>query len=198
MRGPFCVILFVLFLAGCEVRTLYGIEVLDVPNDGIWNVVQKPDYTLYLTDTKDSDRPGLYLMAQSNDRADPPWDWEDYQGWPEAEQAAAFGEYYDRKYRDIAVARMSRCSFEIETFDHRDSARELAYGRWLHDMPTPRTDDDHIKGALVRVPVAECDKLSEGSKAREAELTVIVDGRDEITITIRVEFVDAWFDWWFF
>ena len=198
MRGPFCLILFVLFLAGCDVRTLYGIEVLDLPNDGIWNVVRKSDYTLYLTGTKDSDRPGLYLMAQSNDQSGPLWDWDDYQDWSEAKQAAAFGEYYDQKYRDVSVARISRCSYEVEYFDQRDSARELAYGRWLHDMPTPRIDDDHIKGALVRMPLAECEKRADGSQRRDAELTIIVGDRDEITITIRVEFVDAWFDWWFF
>ena len=198
MRATCALGVLVFCLAACDVQTLYGIEVVDVPEEGTWNAVRNDEYTLYLGGTTDSERPGLYLMAQANDQADPPWDWEDFQDWPEAEQVARFGEYYDQKYRDVTVARISRCSYEVENFDHRDSAREMAYGRWLHEMPTPRIDDDHIKGALVRIPLAECEKHEDGSQSREAELTIIVGDRDEITITIRVEFVDAWFDWWFF
>ena len=180
-------------LAGCEVRTLYGVEVVDVPEEDNWNAVRMDEYTLYLSGTQDSERPGLYLMAQAHNQADPPWDWEDYQDWPEADQVARFDEYYDLKFRDVSVASISRCAFEIEHFDHRDSAREMAYGRWLQDMGKAPIDDA-IKGALVRIPVAECEKLPDGSGAREAELTVVVGEQDEIPITIRVEFVDAWFD----
>lgn len=84
MRATCALGVLVFCLAACDVQTLYGIEVVDVPEEGAWNAVRNDEYTLYLSGTTDS------------------------------------------------------------------------------------------------------------------ELTIIVGDRDEITITIRVEFVDAWFDWWFF
>ena len=196
MRAAFALGSIVFMLAGCDVRKLYGIEVVDLPKESISHVVRKDDYALYLSGINNSDRPGLYVIAESNDRADPGWDWEDYQEWPAAVQAARFAEYYEGRYLDVTVAGISRCTFDVETFDHADSAREAAYGRWLHDMGDVRPVDELAKGMLVRIPVSECEKRGSGPQSREVELTLLVGDQDETTITIRVEFLDAWFDWW--
>lgn len=187
-----------LALAGCEVQTLYGIELLDFDDDERWKEVQGSDYTLYLSTTNHTELPGIYLVALANDRpTDPPWDWEEFQSWSPDKKASVFGSYYDQTYRDLSVSHESTCPARVESFDHRGAAEETEYGRWLRGWPKRNAIDDHSRGVFVAIPVADCNQ-----PGGVEELAVIVgnghDGDDhQIKVSIRVNVVDTSVQWLF-
>lgn len=194
--------LLVFTVLGCEVRSLYGIELVDFDEGELRKVVQRSDYSLYLLVANNPETPGITMIALSNDRpTDPSWDWEEFQSWPPDKKASVFGSFYDQKYRDLSVLHESTCPIRLENFDQRGSAQEVAYGRWLHGMPSD-VIGQHPKGVSVGVPVANCDKRLTLPAGEVEELTVIVDsGRGEEAKQIRVRFrvylVDTGIHWLF-
>ena len=54
-------------LVGCEVRSLYGIEILDFNDVEGWKVVEKGDSKLYLQVGNSPDAPGILLIALNSD-----------------------------------------------------------------------------------------------------------------------------------
>ncbi len=192
-----------LTLVGCEVQTLYGIELLDFDDGEPRQVVRLSDHILYLSVGNHPDTPGFALIAISNDRpTDPVWDWEEFQSWSADKKALVFGSYFDQIYSDVNILHESTCPLMAEGFDHRGSAQEVAYGRWLHGMPKSDDPGDHAKGVSVRVPVVNCEKRLTRPAGDVEELTVIVDnGRDEqdnqVTVRFRVYVVDTGINWLF-
>ncbi len=202
LRQVFVLGLLVFTVVGCEVRSLYGIELVDFDEGELWKVAQRSDYSLYLLVANNPETPGITMIALSNDRpTDPSWDWEEFQSWSPDKKASVFGSFYDQKYRDLSVLHESTCPFMLKNFDQRESAQEVAYGRWLHSMPSD-VIGQHPKGVSVRVPVANCDMRLMRPVGEVEELTVIVDsGRDEDAEQIRVRFrvylVDTGIHWLF-
>ena len=203
MRRLFSLCSLVLALVGCEVRTLYGVELLDFQDDERWKEVQGSDYTLYLSSTFSPEEPGVYLVALANDRpTEPSWDWEEFQSRSPDVKTSAFGRYYDQTYRDMRVSSDSTCAIRVERFDHRDSAQEVEYGLWLHGQPNRDALEMHPKGVLVGLRVTDCNLRLSGSADYVEELTVVVEngrGQDEypIKISLRVNVEDKRVQWSF-
>ena len=197
------VALLAVLSAGCETRSLYGIELIDAEADDSSTIVERDGYALHLSVASSPDTPGITVVAIASDvPEDPPWDWEEYQSWTAARQASAYDEYYDRKYRDLEVVHESSCPLWIETFDQRDGAREAAYGRWLHGLPH---DDpqEQPKGIFVGIPVTDCESRPSTTDDPIERFTVIADGNrgdgDAVSteIRFRVYLIDRTLKWSF-
>ena len=87
------------------------------------------------------------------------------------------------------IALISRQLTPALHIDDRDSARQVAYGRWLNKLPKEYDPGDFMKGILVTFPVAECESEA---------LTVSVNSKYQFTANVRIEKVDIWVDYWFF
>jgi len=190
--------LLVSTLVGCEARSLYGIELIDVDEDDLGNVVQGSNYSLYLLVGSSPETPGITMSAISNDRpTKPSWDWEEFQSWSPEKRASVFGSFYDQKYRDLRVLHESTCSIRVESFDHRESALELDYGRLPNNIISM-----HHKGVSVEMPVANCNKRLTRPAGEVEELTVIINsGRGEeaeqVKVRFRIYLVDTSLHWIF-
>ena len=179
-------------LVGCEVRSLYGIEILDFNDVEGWKVVEKGDSKLYLQVGNSPDAPGILLIALNSDSpAVPQWDWDDFQSLQPDEKASMFGDFYDQKYRDLSVSHAMTCALTVENFDQREGAQEVAsgpYGRRTLELPGNVTGI-HPKGILVTAPIASCDQRMTGPAGAIEEFTVTLDsGRDREVQRIKVRF----------
>ncbi|MEL7187070.1 MAG: hypothetical protein AAFN50_11660 [Pseudomonadota bacterium] len=192
-------------LVGCEVRSLYGIEILDINDVEGWKVVETGDSRLYLQASDSPDLPGILLIALNSDSpAVPQWDWDDYQSLPADEKASTFGDFYNQKYRDLIVSHAMTCALTAENFDHRESAQEVAsgsYGRRTLELPSNVTGL-HPKGILVTAPIANCDQRTTGPAGAIEEFTVTLDGGRErevqrIKVRFRVYLVENYIQWLF-
>ncbi len=63
-------------LGGCEIRTLYGVELVDIPGDAPRYTIHNEEYTLFLLATNDDEAPGITVIAQIDDRPNPQLEWE--------------------------------------------------------------------------------------------------------------------------
>lgn len=195
-------VLLVLSLVGCEVGSLYGIELVDFDDGELGNVTRGSDYSLHLLVSNNPDMPGITMIALSNDwPTDPSWDWEEFQSWSPDKKASVFSDFFDQKYRDLSVLHDSTCPFSVNSFDHRESAQEEAYGRWLHGIPSD-VIGQAPKGVWVGVPVANCDMRLTPPAGEVEELTVIVDSTrgeeaEQVKVRFRVFLVDTYIDWLF-
>ena len=190
-------------LAACDIRTLYGVELADTSNNTVWQSIQKDGYTLFLTGSNHDEVPGFYLIAQTNDQPDPPWNWEEFQTRSAEEKALTYGQYFDSIFLNINVRHQSKCPYQAISFDHRDSAQEQAYGRWLHQQPMRDRLNGPTKGLYVQIPVSDCTFLLNQPGTKLEALTVVVaseraEDDDEIEIRFRVVVVDTWLDTKFF
>ena len=189
-------------LLGCEVRSLYGIELVDLDDAELRPIIKKNDFSLYALVGNHPEAPGITLVALSNDwPAEPQWDWEEFQSWSPDKRASVFGSFYDQKYRDLSVSHTLTCPLTAESFDHRESAQEAAYGRWLHNLPS-----DVIglspKGISVNAPIAGCDRRAKSPAGDIEEFTVTVDsGRAEeaqqVEVRFRVYLIEKGIHWLF-
>lgn len=132
------------------------------------------------------------------DNVTPTWDWEQFQNWSTEKKTLVFGAYYDKKYPPLNVSYENVCRLEVERFDHRKSAQEVAYGRWLHNIePETEAFHDHPKGLLVSIPIHECESSLAQRESNTLPLTISVAGRlgaepESIEIQIRVGEVGTW------
>ena len=146
--------------------------------------------------------PGVTLIALSNDwPTDPSWDWEEFQSWSPDKKASVFGDFFDQKYRDLSIIHDSTCPFSVSNFDHRDSAQEDAYVRWL-DGISGDAIGRATKGVWVGVPVANCDMRLTPPAGEVEELTVIVESTrgkeaEQVKVRFRIVLVDTYIDWLF-
>ena len=192
-------------LVGCEVRSLYGIEILDFNDVEGWKVVEKGDSKLYLQVGNSPDAPGILLIALNSDSpAVPQWDWDDFQSLQPDEKASMFGDFYDQKYRDLSVSHAMTCALTVENFDQRERAQEVAsgpYGRRTLELPGNVTGM-YPKGISVTAPIANCDQRMTGPAGAIEEFTVTLDsGRDRevqrIKVRFRVYLVENYIRWLF-
>ena len=189
-------------LLGCEVRSLYGIELVDFDEAEQWKVIKKSNYSLYLLVAASPEAPGITFVALSNDQpAEPQWDWAKYESLPPDKRASMFGSFYDQKYRDLSVSHTLPCPLAAESFDQRESAQEIAYGRWLHNLPSD-VIGLHPKGVSVRVPIAGCDGRSKLPAGDIEEFTVTVDSEGveetkKLQVRFRVYLIDKETHWLF-
>jgi hypothetical protein len=192
--------LYIFALPGCEVRSLYGIELVDFDEARPWQVIEKSNYSVYVAVAASPDAPGMTLVAISNDApAGPQWDWEEYESWSPGKKASMFSSFYDQKYFDLRVSHTSTCMLTAEGFEHRESAEEAAYGQWLHDLPSDIIGL-HPKGVSIRAPVANCDGRSKSPAGDIEELTISVDGGivdedQQLQVRFRVYLVDKAIHW---
>jgi len=109
---------------------MYDIQLPEFAKDGYWTVIRKDSYALYLSSHGSEEAPGITLIAQIDDLY-PTWDWEEFQDWSPEKRTAVFGDFYDNRYPSVNVSYQGACSLQVESFEHRESAQELAYGQWL-------------------------------------------------------------------
>lgn len=195
--GSFC-----FTLAGCEVESMYGIELVDSDEAESRMVIEKSDFTLYALVGNHPEAPGITLIAISSDwPAEPQWDWEEFQSWPPDRQSTTFGSFYDQKYRELSVSHSLECPLPVESFDHRESAQEVAYGRWLHDLSSDEIGL-HPKGIMVDVPIGSCDRRANSPAGAIEEFTVTVHGGPaeedkQVEIRFRTYLVEKYIQWLF-
>ena len=195
-------VILVLPLCGCEVRSLYGIELLDFENGQPRQEMVVGDAALHLYVSNSLEAPAIVFTALPVDfPAEPNWNWDEFQLLPESEKAARFGSYYDQKYLDLEITHSSTCTLSIEHFDHREDAQEVAYGRWLHGMAT---DDvwHSAKGTAVIAPIANCDQRTSNSPGAIEELQLAIDRGSatdtlDATVRFRVYLIDTSLHWTF-
>lgn len=187
---------------GCEVRSLYGIELVDFDEAQFWQVIEKRDYSLYLGVAASPEAPGITLVAISNDApAEPQWDWREYESWSPEKKASTFSSFYDRKYLDLSVSHTLPCPLIAEGFDHRESAQEAAYGQWMHELPSDIIGLNP-KGVSIRVPVDNCDRRSKSPAGDVEEITITVDSGSvekdqQLRVRFQVYLVDKELHWLF-
>ena len=94
------------------------------------------------------------------------------------------------------------CRLSVERFDHRESAQEVAYGQWLHNIE-PENDAfyDYPKGLLITIPIHECESSLAQPKSKPLSLTIIVADRlgaevEPIEIQLQVGKVGTWLVVW--
>lgn len=181
---------------------MYGVELVNFDEVEQRKVIKKSDFRLYALVANHPEAPGITLIALSDDwPAEPQWDWEEFQSWSPDKKASKFGSFYDQRYRDLSVSHTLTCPLTAESFDHRESAQEAAYGRWLHDLPSD-VIGLHPKGISVRAPIAGCDRRSKLSVGDIEKFTVTVDsGRVEkahqVEVKFRVYLIDKEIHWLF-
>lgn len=167
---------------------MYEIQLPEFAKDGNWTVIRKNDYTLYLSSSSSEAAPGITLVAQVDD-LNPTWNWEEFQDWSLETRTAVFGDFYDSKYPSLRVSYQGTCSIQVDSFEHPDSAQEVAYGQWLHNLPQDKPISRHAKGLLVTVSIDQC-KTSLGQLRSKAQLLkVTVTGVSGVgAASIDIEF----------
>lgn len=193
--------LFAVLASGCEVQTLYEVQLSDLAVDQGTTVIRKDNASLHLSLSNSTDAPAITLIAAVDD-LEPTWDWEEFRGWPEEEQRSVFGAYYDRKYPSFDISFQSVCPLLVERFDHRESAQEMTYGRWLHNIE-PANDGfyDLPRGQTVSVPIEACETTLDELRS-EAQLLVVsfadagIEDVESIEIEFRIGKVGTWLKVW--
>ena len=178
-------------------QKLYTVELPGLALDDGRNVVRRERYTLYLEKGNSVDAPGIAIFAQVDDLK-PGWDWEEFQSWPSEKKASAFGDYYDKKHPTVSVIRQSACRLQVETFDQRESAQDLAYGAWLRPLLVPEPAVAmHPRGLVVSIPIHECESAFPQLWTTVQSFTISVSGFPEvepetIEIELRLGVVGTW------
>jgi len=195
------IFLIALCISGCEVQTLYEIQLPELAMESGEGVIRKDGFTLYLSNSNSEDAPGITVIAYA-DSVIPTWDWEEFQSWPADKRATVFGTYYDEKYLSLNVSHEVGCPLQVEKFDHRESAQETDYGQWLHKVvPDEYAYSISPKGLIISVPVRQCASLLEQpqSNAQVFTLNIASDPDIEseaIEIQFRVSRVGVWLVVW--
>lgn len=164
-------------------------------------VIRKEGFTLYLVKSDSEEAPGITVFAQV-DIVTPKWDWEEFRNWSADKRALVFGTYYDKRYPSLNFSYQSGCRLSVERFDHRESAQEVAYGQWLHNIePEKDAFYDYPKGLLITIPIRECESSLAQPKSKPLLLTIIVADRlgtelEPIEIQLQVGKVGTWLVVW--
>ncbi len=189
-------------LGGCEVATMYGIQLDSQADNGHWRVVSSDYFTLNMVPSNHPVTPGITLVARASERPAPTWDWNEFQTWPEEDRARVFGNFYDQVYLDLDVSHGFDCAVNIDHFDHRGDAQEVAYGRWLRELPKRNSLDEPLKGVAVVFPAEQCLEELESSGNNSGTLVVGVSNihgeeLDRLEIDFSIVVVETFIDWWF-
>jgi len=189
-----------LVTSGCEVQTLYRMELSSLVVEEGHTVVQKEDFNLYLSISNSMDSPAITMIA-AVDGLERTWDWEEFQDWSNEKRRSVFGDYYESRYPPLDVAFQTACPVQVESFDHRDAALEIDYGQWLHDVPA--TDSFYVapKGLIVSVPLEGCkNSLEELQQETQLLLVSVADSHGNVSEPIEIEFrvgrVGTWLRIW--
>ena len=197
----FVITLLAALASGCELQTLYEVQLSDLDVNQGRTVIRQDNASLHLAMSNSTDAPAITMFA-AVEGLEPTWDWEEFQDWPEEQQKSAFGAYYDRKHPSFDIAFQGACPLQVKRFDHRESAQEMAYGRWLHNME-PANDEfyDLPKGQTVSVPIGACETALDELRS-EAQLLVVsfadagIEDVESIEIEFRIGKVGTWLKVW--
>ena len=197
----FIIALLAALTSGCEIQTLYEVRPSDLDVNQGRTVIRKDNVSLHLTMSNSTDTPGIALFA-AVEGLEPTWDWEEFQDWPEEQQRSTFGAYYDRKHPSFDISFQSACPLRLERFEHRESAQEMAYGRWLHDIePANGEFYDAPRGQTVLIPIEACDTDLDKLRS-DPQLLVVsftdtgIEGVESIQIEFRIGTVGTWLKVW--
>jgi hypothetical protein len=186
-------------VAACEFEALYGVELAGASGDSIGQSIRKDGYTLFLISSNHTELPGFTVVARASDAPDPPWDWEEFQTLPAEEKAETYGRYFDQIFLDVSVRHQSKCPYRMVSFDHRESAQEETFGRWLRGQVVRDQRQVLSKGLFVQIPVGECAFLSNQPETTLETLTILVASEntksvDETEIRIKVSVLGTWLE----
>ena len=202
-RGLSVLVLFPLFVSGCEVESLYEVRLSDLSEANTAQEFQRDEFLLFVSPSPGTDLVALTLIAAAEPRPDPDWTWNEFVNWPLARRDATFSDWYDRVYLDVSVSIDPQCPPQVQQFDHRNNAQEFLLGTWRTGVEPIHRFAEGAKGIFVEFPVEDCSALFNEDDRNYAWVVADVsdpDGEllDTVRIGYRIELRETFVDWWVF
>lgn len=197
------IILFTLFLSGCEVERLYEVRLSDLSEANTGQEFRRDGFLLTASPSPGTDFVALTLIAAAEPRPQPDWTWDEFGNWPQARRDAAFSDWFDHVYLDVSVSSDPKCSPQVQQFDQRKNAQEVLLGAWRSGVRPVGRFREGAKGIFVEFPVENCSALFSEDDTNYAWVIADVRGPDgelldTVRIGYRIELRETFVDWWIF